>query len=642
MTVVDRYQNRVYDMYMKTHPNVNPEKVKTLIHQFTLERCRDIPCVLHNNVTHELVETSMINTMDWIEQRKPITCGNGTFFKQHAECLSPTIIMLEQLQKKRKQIKKAMFACKKGTPEYNNKNVGQLNVKVIMNADYGGSGTPDSPFYSVYIPPATTSTAKNITTTLICCLEFLSGNMDKWAKLNNINELYDLIFIVLEDPDNDKELIVDKFSVEEVATWLLSRVNEPTLSDVLVLKTYLGTLTDRELSKLMLAFNIRLVLTKYCSVEIGQIMSYLKKHPVDFDNISEESLQEAGYGVQQPEVIGDLINHVSKIVLDNCVYNFIPNDPEVRANEMKRMIVCVTDTDSLMLHFAHYLDEFQAHVPNFRDSCIIASAFGMRLFIEHIIPKFVSGIAENMGIQDKYYRDKFVFKNEFAFLSMALFAKKMYATSMFVQEGKPRDPHAIAVTGLSFKKRDAAEFLEPIMDRLYDQYILTADRINVSGILDEFYALRNQLKAGIKDNPKYFKVLTIKSIGAYDKSKALPAQMRGAIVWNAIMPDEEMLPMDRVIVIPLSFKLLHQYEASDPRTAKILELCLIDNANEKKDPYICIPEHYHTIPDWIKCVIDVDYAIDKLLTPFKQLLGLFDVNMCDTRGGMVPSRMMCL
>jgi hypothetical protein len=39
----------------------------------------------------------------------------------------------------------------------------------------------------------------------------------------------------------------------------------------------------------------------------------------------------------------------------------------------------------------------------------------------------------------------------------------MYASAMFVQEGSPRNIHEIAVSGLSFKKRDAAEFLEPIM-----------------------------------------------------------------------------------------------------------------------------------------------------------------------------------
>ena len=97
--------------------------------------------------------------------------------------------------------------------------------------------------------------------------------------------------------------------------------------------------------------------------------------------------------------------------------------------------------------------------------------------------------------------------------------------------------------------------------------------------------------------------------------------------------------MDRVIVIPLSFKLLHEHAGDDPKIAEILRLSLIDNQNEKNDPYICLPEHYHMIPDWIQPVIDVEYAIDKLLMPFKQLLEAFDVYVADTKAGMIPSRM---
>ena len=54
---------------------------------------------------------------------------------------------------------------------------------------------------------------------------------------------------------------------------------------------------------------------------------------------------------------------------------------------------------------------------------------------------------------------------------------------------------------------------------------------------------------------------------------------------------------------------------------------------------MCLPEDYKPIPDWIQPVIDVELAVDKLLSPFKQLFALFDVNMPETRGGMIPSRM---
>lgn len=637
MGIVDRYQQTIYDMYIKTHPNANPEKVSSLIQQLTNEHLRDIPCKMHNNITHEVIETTVSGAIDLIEKDNPIISGNGTFFKQHSEELSPTVKMLEKLQYNRGVKKDEMYTYAKGSIDYINAMVAQMSIKVIMNADYGGSGTPLSPFYSQYIPPATTGTAKAITTTLICCLEFLSDNDNKWTKMNNINELFDMIHIVLKTPNEDRELIHDTYSVNEVAQRLISRTNNLTLDDVKTLKVYLSSLTNDELTKLMLAFNIRLVLSKYLYSTVGGVMSYFKQHPVDFDNITKESLQESGFGVKAPDAVIKDIEYISKVVCDNCVYPFMLNDNEVRANNAERVIVCVTDTDSLMVQFASYLDEFQARTDNFRDSCIYATALGMRLFVEGIIPAFVEYIAISMNIEDKYYRDKFVFKNEFAFLSMALFAKKMYAASMFVQEGKPRNPHDIAVTGLSFKKRDAAEFLEPIMLNLYDKYILTSKDVNISGVLDEFHALRNMLKESIGTDPSYYKMLSVKDPASY-ATATLPAQVRGSIVWNNIMPDEEILPMDRVIVIPLSFKLMQEH-ADIGKVSDVLRLSLIDNENMKRDPYICLPEYYKTIPEWIQPIIDIDYAIDKLLAPFKQILGMFDVYLPETRGGMTASRM---
>ena len=653
-TVLERYQDRIIDMYCKAHPNFDRSMVASKVMEFTNGRMKNIPCELHNNITHDRVQTTMLDTFVWIENRQPIITGNGTFFKQHEEYLAPTVKMLEKLQANRKKKKKEMYQFPKGTVEYNNANVGQLSIKVIMNADYGGSGTTLSPFYSCYIPPATTGSAKNITTSLICCLEFISGNNDNWARLMNINELFDMIFAVLGDTRTDRDLIKDSYSVDDVLAWLLSRVSNIQGKDRRCLKTFLMTLTNDELTKLMLAFNPRLVLNKYVRFQVMQISDYLCKHHIDIDAFStvdfhndeqvsqlKDTIHVCGYGVKAPEEISGLIEEVSKVIVDNCVYPFVPNDAELRAANMDREIVCVTDTDSLMVQFAHYIDDFQImdQTLSFRDKCLVASAFGMRLFIEHIIPRMVEDIANFCNIKDEYYRRKFVFKNEFAFLAMALIAKKMYASAMFVQEGSPRNIHEIAVSGLSFKKRDAAEFLEPIMVDIYDKCVLTCDKVSLSGILDAYTELRQKLVNELATDPSYFKTLSIKSPDAYDPTKVLPAQMRGAIVWNNIMSDEEMLPMDRVKVIPLSFKLLREHVNEDPRTSEILRLCLIDNEKEKDDPYICIPEHYHDIPLWISKVIDTDYAADKLLMPFRQLLDAFNVYVADVPGGFRPSRM---
>lgn len=637
--IIEQYKSYVVDLYMTTHPDANVQRVATLMDGIIKDNFKDIPCIMHNNIKDETINTTIVNVFNWIQEASPIITGNGTFFMQHKDLLSPVIPMLEELDSDRGAEKKVMYSFLKGTIEYINAMISQMSIKVIMNADYGGSGTPLSPFYSCYIPPATTGTAKNITTSLICCLEFLSGNKNRWVKLANINELYDLINIVLTDQEERNDRVYGRYTPEEVGRRLIEMVNDYTVSDIKILLSYLKTLRNDQLSNLMLAFNIKLVLSEYVDRKVAYISEYFKMNQFDINCITEENLMKWGFGVKAPPPVYDEIKELGKIINDTCVYPFILNDAETRAWNMERIIVCVTDTDSLMLHFPAYLKEFQSNVGTFKASCLVATALGTRLFVEHIIPKFVNYIALGCNIEDEYYRSKFIFKNEFSFLEMCLVAKKMYASSMFVQEGSPRDPHEIAVSGLSFKKRDAAEFLEPIMLEIYDKYILTSDEVNLGAILDKFYELRNQLMTDILETTEYYQVLGLKDVSAYKKSKTLPAQMRGSLVWNALMADEQMLSMDRVKVITLSWDLLHQYANTDPMIADVLRLNKNGNDDEHLDPVICLPEHYHTIPSWIRPVIDVQSTVDKLLLPFKQIFETFDLYIADTPTGMIPSRM---
>ena len=641
MNPYQEYLERVCTMYTTMHPDVDPGIVRQHIQELTDRNFKDIPCCLHNNISNERINTTICNTFDWIEKQSPIITGNGTFFKQHSEYLAPIVVMLETLKAERKEVKKKMYQYDKKSIEYQLLNTEQGSIKVIMNADYGGSGTTLSPFYSCYIPPATTGSARVMTTTLICCLEMLTNNQNKWAKIQNINGLYDFIYTVLTDTE-ERKIINAKYSIDEVCDAVLEHVVDYSIEDMLYLKAFLSTLTDEQRTKLRLAFHVKYVLSEFLKHDIKIVSDYMKAHQIDWNNVTKETLQVSGFGPSIPEEIQTYMNHISQTVLDNCCYPFILNDNEIRAAEMERLIVCVTDTDSLMVHFAAYIDEFQTRTSNFRDSCIMASAIGMRLYVENIIPRMVKYLTIGCNIKDEYYRKKFVFKNEFGFLAMALIAKKMYASSMFVQEGSPREIHDIAVSGLSFKKRDSAEFLEDIMVHLYDKYILTADHVSVKGILDEYYALREKLRSELDTNPKYYQVQSLKDISAYDPHKVLPEQMRGALIWNQMMPDEEMLPMDRVIVIRLSFDLLQKHAQTNLRVAEMLRLLLVNNEKMETTPYICLPEHYKTIPDWIRIVIDKEGCIDKLLTPFKQLLSLFDVMVAETKAGAVSSRMIYL
>lgn len=641
MNIIEKHDSQIVELYHKMHPDLNPDEILKYVKSFSDKHGVDIPCTMHNNSKNKKIQTTVINAMSYVDQRQPIITGNGTFVKQHSELTAPTVKMLESLQHKRGVKKHAMFECEEGSIEYKLKYTGQLNVKIVMNAEYGGAGTPLSPFYNQYVPAATTASAKALTTTLICCLELCSGNTNKWIQMN-ISQLYDFIHIVLSnDESRPNRIIDDSVTPEMVSKYLSKKVHDFTFEDSVYLNKYLETLSIEDLSKLLYAFNVKYALHHLLSAEVKEVMDYIKANMIDIEHMSEETIHNMGAGTKIPEPIMTPMNRIIDIVNDNCIYPYLIDDNEVRCDHMKRCIVCVTDTDSLMVHFSSFLKYlFVDDIPSFRDKCLCASAFGRMLYIENIIPKFVSYQAMNCNIKDKYYRDKFIFKNEFLFLSMTLYSKKMYAMSTLIQEGKPRNPHKISFTGLSFKKRDSAQFLEPVMRELYDKYILTGSKIQPEKIYESYMFHQNKLMNEIGITTSYFKQGSVKPASSYKKS--VPAHIIGAMVWNTMFPDEKMQTMDRVYVVPLSWELMEQYAPDDSKVATMLSLCLKGNENRKRDPYISLPESYKTIPEFIGKCVNKQFAIDKILSPYKQIAGLFDFVMPETYGAQTMSRLIAL
>lgn len=641
MNIIEKHDSQIVELYHKMHPELNPDEIMKYVKSFSEKHVIDIPCVMHNNSKNKRIQTTVSKAMSYVDQRQPIITGNGTFVKQHAELTAPTVKMLESLQHKRGVKKKAMFDCAEGSIEYKLKYTGQLNVKIVMNAEYGGAGTPLSPFYNQYVPAATTASAKALTTTLICCLELCSGNTNVWIQMN-ISQLYDFIHVILSDTEDRPNIIIDdSVTAKTVMKYLSKKVHDFTFEDSVYLNKYLETLTTEQLSRLMYAFNVKYALRKLVSNEVKQVMDYIKANMIDIENMSEDTIHRMGAGTKIPEDIMIPMTRIIDVVMDNCIYPYLIDDNEVRCDYMKRCIVCVTDTDSLMVHFSSFLQYlFVDDIPSFRDKCLCASAFGRMLYVENIIPKFVQYQALNCNIKDKYYRDKFIFKNEFLFLAMTLYSKKMYAMSTLIQEGKPRNPHKISFTGLSFKKRDSAQFLEPVMRELYDKYILTGSKIQPEKIYESYMFHQNKLMKELSETTAYFKQGSVKPAESY--KKAIPAQVRGALIWNTLYPDEKMQTLDRVYVVPLSWDLMDEYSQNDPKVAALLQLCLKGNEKRKSDPYISIPESYKTLPPFIAKCVNKQFAIDKILSPYKQIAGLFDFVMPETYGAQTMSRLIAL
>jgi hypothetical protein len=87
---------------------------------------------------------------------------------------------------------------------------------------------------------------------------------------------------------------------------------------------------------------------------------------------------------------------------------------------------------------------------------------------------------------------------------------------------------------------------------------------------------------------------------------------------------------------------MDEHSKNDPKVAALLQLCMKGNEKRKSDPYISIPESYKTLPPFIAKCVNKQFAIDKILSPYKQIAGLFDFVMPETYGAQTMSRLIAL
>ena len=184
MSIKSEYIKAAADLMMKLHPKWDREEVEKAIDHVFKERLKDPTIVLDNNVTGAGATITVTKLCNWLSKTKPVVSGNATFYCQPSVLQSPTSIMLKTLKKERKAVKNKMFTMDERSDEYFAADLDQGNKKVIMNADYGGSGAPTAAFYTLYGPPATTLMAQSIITTMAAFFESYLGDNQKFFSLS--------------------------------------------------------------------------------------------------------------------------------------------------------------------------------------------------------------------------------------------------------------------------------------------------------------------------------------------------------------------------------------------------------------------------------------------------------------------------
>lgn len=655
---------------LRMDPSLNKDDVSRIVTQIVKNRLKDPTIYMDNNVTGDGSKIVLTELCNWIENRNPVVSGNATFYVQPDELMSPTSFMLRSLKKGRKEVKKRMFKYKETSDEYKTLDLDQQNKKVIMNAEYGGSGTPTAAFYTKYSPAATTSMAQSIITVMAAFFEGFVGDNQKFF---NINECFDWMNIVLS---KKKGVDIPKWIYIPTAKDVSSRIKKhlymPDMSTFPMIDAYINNCTNDELVWLYYANNMKgfvslnpkiskIIHNVLCTLPLLEAVvdevpvAYQDKFPpveggknvLDYNKWVAKEMFLDPYNI--PESISEDMNKLIDIV-EKCVYvEYLTPDSIIKLNNHYRNTVLLVDTDSNVINadifVSFVLDEI------FPGETFERQRMYNDMILVNVLASMMSrcvartldyyGRTHNM---DEASRAELTMKNEFLFRRFFLMkVKKRYAASIVLREGNIMMPFKLEIKGMDFIKAGVSEEISNKFTAMIKKYILYSDDLLLHDMMKELKQFERDIYKDLRQGGvQYLKPQMYKAKEAYttkmnkdgqqvSQAWSLPV-FRAATVWNELYPDNKIYSLDRVKLLKLIVtgpqdldrikdKFPEEYQNA---INKIFNSSTRDVANCGLK-IIALPASVKQIPDWLIPLIDYDLIISDVIASFKSVTNALDI-----------------
>lgn len=101
------------------------------------KRFKDSQVQIENNYKKKVVDLSLLDTCDYIENKKPIISASGVLFQRHENSTNLIYKVIDEFLDSRTIAKNTMFKYPKGSEEFQYWNLQQLLEKRNANALYG-------------------------------------------------------------------------------------------------------------------------------------------------------------------------------------------------------------------------------------------------------------------------------------------------------------------------------------------------------------------------------------------------------------------------------------------------------------------------------------------------------------------------
>ena len=665
MGIKSSYKDEAVKTLLMINPSWDPKKVEKIVSSAMKETLKDPSIFMGNSINGNHADITLSELCNWIEKRNPVVSGNATFYMQPEELESPTSYMLRSLKVGRKQVKNSMFAMRPDSDEYNMADLDQGNKKVVMNSDYGGSGSPVAAFYTKEGPAATTLMAQSVITNMAAFFEGFVGDNQRFFKGD---ELFDWMNCVLRQKTKKVPDWVEKVSAGDVLHRLVNHFDIFNRADYESIRMYIENRTEDELCYLYYANNLKEFIYRHPKMHnnIHSILELLPKMQAVIDEVPDE-YKDQFVDVDEkdkvnkynkwmskkmfldpytvPDAITEYIDELRKWTNRFVFVEYLTPDSIVKLNNHKRNTVLLVDTDSNIINADMFVDFVLKKLfpgENFGRSSLYNEMILVNVLAAIISPR-IDDILDYYGRthnMNKEARAELTMKNEFLFRRLFLMTKKKrYAASIVLREGNIMYPFKLEIKGMDFIKAGVTDDVTKRFTKMLEKHVLFPEELELHELMKDLKSFEKEIFHDLRSGgTKFLKPQLFKAEGAYKKIKdsngrvvgskawSLPV-FRGSIVWNELYPSQKIYSLDRVKII----KLISQKEEDleiirnkYPSMYKMIKekIYQSDNPEIRKAGLrvIAIPGSVREIPEWLHDLIDYDIIVSDVISSFRSVL----------------------
>lgn len=650
VNLIDGYREEMVDHLCRIHPEWDRDEVYDFVTKEMASKIQNPEVELDNNFEHIHKNASLLSVIKFLETKKPNIAGNGTFYKSQHEAENPTAYMLSDMLKDRKRVKKQMFSYDPDSDIYANLDRQQATIKININSYYGASGMKASAFFSLWSGPACTGAAQSVITTTETAFEgFFADNF---------------LFLDMDDCLHwCKEIISQDYEIEDWVTPayagdVFDRLKDHFLPqkqwnryvDFEILAKYLKSLTQDELTKIYYKNNLtgfiganQKMIDLYESIFSGIDFpdyaeteddipkkvrdNYVKdKNPVKKYNSDIDRMRFMDPN-SVPDSIKDKVKTMSQYMLKYVYDRQIQFDKIYRLKNFYRKTVVVVDTDSNMLNCGPWMDFTSKYVMKSdygrtdEENTFIAvntAAFMLTEMVNDILLFY----GERANIPEEY-RSRYNMKNEFLFKRLVVASvKKRYVAEVVLREGKLT--RKLDVKGMDFIKAVSTDEFEDFCKKITRKYVVSDD-VNIPALQRELIKYRDYIRDGIASGKKdHLPNATVKDISAY-KYPWREEAVRGAYIWNALYPNNEIESSSKVKIAKLTATSEASISCLKDKYPDVYEVLINKVFHSNNDAIaknglsvLAIPANAN-IPEWAIQFIDYETIINKIMAAYNSV-----------------------